>query len=78
MTGDSQATSSGGQRTIDHKYKGSDQLLPVASFYKDQMPGHGWKLATTEQPSGKEVILHYQKDKPSETCVVSVSGRAYV
>jgi hypothetical protein len=79
MAPESNSTVSGGQRTVNHKYTGSDQVLPVASFYKDEMPKRGWKLEGTEQPSGKEVVLHFSKEKAAkpEGCTVTVTARDF-
>ena len=79
LAGDSRSEMSGGQRIVDHKYTGTDDVLPVASFFKEQMPKNGWKLDGTEQPSGKEAVLHFSKEKTTkpETCTVTVTARAW-
>src|ERR1051325_4894181 len=48
-------------RVVDHGYKGSDDLLPVVTFYKNVMPGKDWTFVDQTQVSGKEITLHYTK-----------------
>src|ERR1035437_478460 len=57
------------QRFVDHQYSGSDDFLPVARFYKDQMPGKGWTMVDQSQGNAT-VTLHFTKN--SEDCHVTV------
>jgi len=58
-------------RWVDHRYKGGDDVLPVANFYRDELPKHDWKLLDQSQPNGKEVALHFQKNKEDLTVTVT-------
>src|SRR5689334_19384523 len=57
VAGDSRADVGGGQRVVDQRYTGSDHVLPVVSFYKEQMPKFDWKLENIEEVSSKEDVL---------------------
>jgi len=58
------------RRTVDHHYKGNDDILPVVSFYKDELPKHGWTWVDQTQLTGKEIVLHF--NKKNEDCLVNV------
>jgi hypothetical protein len=77
LADDSRSNVINGQRLVDHRYKGTDQLLPVTSFYRDEMPKRGWKSTGTELVSGKESILRFSKENTSkpETCTITVTAR---
>src|SRR5437016_14474832 len=60
-------------RVVDHGYKGSDDLLPVVTFYKEQMPKKDWTFVDQTQVSGKELTLHFTKR--SEDCHITVRER---
>lgn len=60
-------------RLVDHRYKGGDDLLPVVTFYKEQMPGKEWVFVDQNQPNGREITLHYTKR--NEDCHVTVTKR---
>jgi hypothetical protein len=72
MTEDSTSkVEASGLRFVDHKYAGSEDVLPVVRFYKDQMPGKGWTFVDQNQLVHNEISLHYTKN--SEDCVVTVT-----
>jgi hypothetical protein len=72
MTGDSTSkVEASGLRFVDHKYVGSDDVLPVVSFYKDQMPAKGWTFMDQNQLVHSEITLHYTKN--SEDCLITVT-----
>ena len=73
LTGDSQSKTDDVNRTrwVDHRYKGGDDVLPVANFYRDEIPKNGWSLLDQSQPTGKEVTLHFQKNKEDLTITVT-------
>jgi hypothetical protein len=77
LADDSRSTVLNGQRLVDHRYTGTDQLLPVTSFYRDEMPKRGWKATGTELVSGKESILRFAKESTSkpENCTITVTTR---
>jgi hypothetical protein len=58
-----------GLRFVDHQYSGDDDFLPVAKFYKDQMPGKGWTWVDQSQ-GDSSVTLHFTKG--GEDCYVTV------
>ena len=62
-------------RVVDHGDKGSDDLLPVVTFYKNVMPGKDWTFVDQTQVSGKEITLHYTKK--TEDCHVTVKRRTF-
>jgi hypothetical protein len=62
-------------RYVDHRYKGSDDVLPVVKFYRDHLPERGWNWVDQNQSKGNEVTLHYAKGK--EDCVITVSPRGF-
>lgn len=62
-------------RVVDHRYHGSDGVLPVVNFYRDQLPQRQWTLVDQTQPNGKEVSLHFQKNK--EDCTVTVTKHTF-
>jgi hypothetical protein len=71
MTGQSTShVEASGVRTVDHWYSGSDDLLPVVKFYRDEMPKTGWAFADQNQLEHNQVALHFTKN--SEDCVVTV------
>ena len=72
MTGDSTSkVEASGLRFVDHKYDGSDDILPIVRFYKDQMPAKGWTFIDQNQLVHSEISLHYTKN--SEDCTVTVT-----
>ncbi len=73
MTEDSTSNISpaAGVRVVDHRYKGSDDLLPIVKFYRDQMPEKGWTWIEQNQARGGEVTLHFTKN--NEDCVITVT-----
>ncbi len=62
-------------RVVDHRYHGGDGVLPVANFYRDELPQRQWTLVDQTQPNGKEVTLHFQKSK--EDCTVTVTKHTF-
>ena len=62
-------------RLVDHRYKGGDDLMPVVSFYKAQMPEREWTFVDLSQISGKEISLHFSKR--NEDCNVTVTRRTF-
>ncbi|HUO10386.1 MAG TPA: hypothetical protein VM008_18920 [Phycisphaerae bacterium] len=64
-----------GLRFVDHKYDGSDDVLPVIRFYKDQMPAKGWTFVSQNQLVHNEISLHYTKG--SEDCTVTVTPGSF-
>jgi hypothetical protein len=62
-------------RFVNHKYKGSDGVLPVVSFYKEQLPKFKW-AAPEIQEMGKEVTLTTTNDR-KEVCTVTVTASAW-
>jgi hypothetical protein len=71
MTGDSTSkVESTGLRFVNHLYVGSDDILPVVRFYKDEMPKKGWGFVDQTQMVDNEIRLHFSKN--SEDCVVTV------
>ena len=71
MTGDSTShVEASGVRTVDHVYSGSDDLLPVVKFYRDEMPKNGWVFADQTQLQHNEVALHFTKG--TEDCLLTV------
>ena len=75
MTDDSSSKviTSSSLRVVDHGYKGSDDLLPVVTFYKEQIPKKDWNFIDQTQVSGKEITLHFTKR--SEDCHITVRER---
>jgi hypothetical protein len=72
MRGDSTSkVESSGLRFVDHKYVGSDDVLPVVRFYKDQMPAKGWTFVDQNQLVHNEISLHFSKN--SEECMITVT-----
>jgi hypothetical protein len=72
MTGDSTSkVESSGLRFVDHKYVGSDDVLPVVRFYKDQMPTKGWTFVDQNQLVHNEISLHFSKN--SEDCTITIT-----
>lgn len=67
-------------RFVDHRYKGSDDVLPVVKFYREQMPEKGWKWEDQNQSRGTEMALHFTKN--SEDCQITITpgtlGRTYI
>ena len=73
MTSDSTSkVEATGIRFVDHKYSGSDDVLPVVRFYTQQMPGKGWTFVNQNQQVNNEIALHYTKN--SEDCMVTVTS----
>jgi hypothetical protein len=71
MTGDSTSkVEASGLRFVDHKYDGTDDVLPVVRFYKDQMPTKGWTFVDQNQLVHNEISLHFTKN--GEDCVITV------
>ncbi len=71
MTGQSTSrVEASGVRTVDHRYEGSDDVLPVVKFYRDEMPKNGWVFADQTQLQKNEIALHFTKG--SEDCLVTV------
>src|SRR5271155_1471898 len=64
-----------GVRYVDHKYDGSDDVLPVVRFYRDQMPAKGWTFVDQNQLVHNEIRLHYTKT--GEDCVVTVKAGTF-
>jgi hypothetical protein len=62
-------------RFVDHLYSGNDDLLPVVSFYRDQLPATGWALVDQTQ-SKADITLHFTKG--SEDCFVTVTSGSLV
>lgn len=56
-------------RSVNHEYKGSDYMLQVVRFYRDQMPTKGWTMIDQNQVKDK-VTLRFNKSK--EDCSVAV------
>jgi hypothetical protein len=48
-------------RFVDHRYKGTDDVLPVVKFFRDHLPEKGWTWVDQSQARGNEVTLHYTK-----------------
>jgi hypothetical protein len=72
MTGESTSkVEASGLRFVDHKYEGSDDVLPVIRFYKDQMPAKGWTFVSQNQLLHNEISLRYTKN--SEDCTITVT-----
>jgi hypothetical protein len=64
------STAGSNVRFVDHGYKGSDDLLPVVRFYREQMPSKGWTF-TEQLQNHKEITLRYTKS--AEDCTVVVT-----
>jgi hypothetical protein len=62
-------------RIVDHRYKGSDELLPVVTFYKEELPKRDWSLVDQTQASAKEITLHFTKK--SEEAYVTVTQKTF-
>jgi hypothetical protein len=58
-------------RFVDHRYKGSDDAMPVAKFYRDQLPQQGWTWVDQNQARGGEISLHFTKK--NEDCFITVT-----
>jgi hypothetical protein len=72
MTGESTSkVVASGLRFVDHKYEGSDDVLPVIRFYKDQMPAKGWTFVSQNQLIHDEISLLYTKN--NEDCTITVT-----
>lgn len=71
MRGGSQSyvTPNGQLRFVNHHYKGSEDMLPVVRFYRDQLPNNGWNLVSQQQ-AGDAVVLNFTKG--SEDLIVTV------
>jgi len=71
MANDSQTYLAPNQlRIAHHHYKGGDDFLSVARFYREQLPLKGWTLLSQQQ-NGGIVILAFSK--PTEDLTVTVS-----
>ena len=79
QAGDSRASVENGQRIVDHRYTGPDDVLPVASFYLEQMPKHNWRVQSNDQTSVKEAVLRFTREQTSrpETCTVTVTAQTW-
>ncbi len=76
MTGDSTSkVEASGLRFVDHKYDGTDDLLPLVKFYKDQMPTKGWSFVDQNQLLHNEIVLHFSKN--SEDCMITINPGSF-
>jgi hypothetical protein len=73
MTSESRSSVTPGTqlRFVDHYYKGSEALLPVVAFYREQMPKNGWTLLNQQQQMGGDWLLTFTKG--SEDLMISLS-----
>ena len=62
-------------RVVDHRYEGSDELMPVVAFYRAEMPKHDWTVLDQSEASAKEVTLHFSKR--NEECFVTVTRKTF-
>ncbi len=62
-------------RIVDHRYQGGDELLPVITFYKAELPKHDWTLVDQTQTSAKEITLRFTKK--SEEAFVTVTQKTF-
>jgi hypothetical protein len=74
-TSSSKMVAQGGVRIVNHYYTGDDNILAVASFYRDKLPQKNWLWVDQLQPTGKEVIEHFSKK--GETCTVTITRRLF-
>ncbi|HVT82020.1 MAG TPA: hypothetical protein VHM90_15350 [Phycisphaerae bacterium] len=62
-------------RVVDHHYKGTDELVAVVTFYREELPKTQWTLVDQTQVSAKEITLHFTKR--NEECSVTVTRKTF-
>jgi hypothetical protein len=67
-------------RFVDHRYKGSDDVLPIVKFYRDTLPERGWQWVGQNQSRGTEMNLQFAKNQEDLTITITPGNfeRTYI
>ena len=70
----SKSSQTGSRRRVDHNYGIWAKKAKVRMFFRDNMPGHGWKLTNSITDRGV-CYLSYKKGR--ESCKVSIGPTSW-